>query len=111
MIELVMARERLSFRSSPDKGRNGGVGSDGIGFLHDLPPKSPFIPPLSGERRADKRFLPHLAASFKTDFALKPPALEGRRESRDSFLAAGVSTVAMGEGMHISPQIRLERFA
>jgi hypothetical protein len=48
MNAFIMMRERLLFRSSPDKGRNGGVCRDEIGFLPDLPPQTPLNPPLSG---------------------------------------------------------------
>jgi hypothetical protein len=47
MNSVIMARERLSFRSSPDKGRAGGVCSGEIGFPHMIsrpnPPHSPLV--------------------------------------------------------------------
>jgi hypothetical protein len=33
MNKVVMVLRRLSFRSSPDKGRTGGVGGDGMGVF------------------------------------------------------------------------------
>jgi hypothetical protein len=58
MNEVIMARERLSFRPSPDKGRIGGVCGGGISFLHDLLPQTPLNPPLTGGKRVGDRFLP-----------------------------------------------------
>jgi hypothetical protein len=58
MNAFIMMRERLLFRSSPDKGRTGGVCRNKIGFLHDLPPQTPLNPPLSGGKWAN-RALPH----------------------------------------------------
>jgi hypothetical protein len=43
---VIMARKRLPFCPSPDKGRTGGVCGSGISFLHDLPPKNPPQSPL-----------------------------------------------------------------
>jgi hypothetical protein len=63
MNKVIMAHERSPFRSSPDKGRTGGVCSGEISFLHDFPPKTPLNPPLSGGKRVGDRFLPHSAAS------------------------------------------------
>jgi hypothetical protein len=54
MNAFIMMHERLLFRSSPDKGRAGGVCSAKIGFLHDLPPQTPLNPPLSGGKWANK---------------------------------------------------------
>jgi hypothetical protein len=51
---VIMACERLLFRSSPDKGRTGGVCSDRIGFLRV--PQTPLNPPLSGGKWTNKRF-------------------------------------------------------
>jgi hypothetical protein len=48
MNSIIMVRERLSFRSSPDKGRTGEVCGGEIRLLHDLPPQTPLNPPLSG---------------------------------------------------------------
>jgi hypothetical protein len=56
MNAFIMVRERLLFRSSPDKGRAGGVCRDKIGFLHDLSPQIPLNSPLSGGKWANKRF-------------------------------------------------------
>jgi hypothetical protein len=53
MNTVIMMRERLSFRPSPDKGRTGGVCGSEITFLYDLPPKPPSFPPCQGE--ADKQ--------------------------------------------------------
>jgi hypothetical protein len=48
MNAFIMVRERLLFRSSPDKGRAGGVCRAKISFLHDFPPQTPSIPPYQG---------------------------------------------------------------
>jgi hypothetical protein len=56
MNAFIMIRARLSFYSSPDKGRAGGVCSDKISFLPDLSPQTPLNPPLSGGKWANKRF-------------------------------------------------------
>jgi hypothetical protein len=56
MNAFIMVRERLLFRSSPGKGRAGGVCSDKIDFLPDFPPQTPLNPPLSGGKWANKRF-------------------------------------------------------
>jgi hypothetical protein len=56
MNALIMMRERLLFRSSPDKGRAGGVCRAKIDFLPDLPPQTPLNPPLSGGKWANKHF-------------------------------------------------------
>jgi hypothetical protein len=58
MNAFIMMRKRLLFRSSPDKGRAGGVCRDKIGFLHDLPPQTPLNPPLSGGKWVNKPFPP-----------------------------------------------------
>jgi hypothetical protein len=79
------ARERLSFRPSPDKGvergirgarrrargtgrlyKGGPAGQEGFAavkltFLYDLPPQTPLIPPLSGGKWTNNRFRPHPA--------------------------------------------------
>jgi hypothetical protein len=54
MNAFIMVRERLLFRSSPDKGRTGGVCRAKIGFLHDLSPQTPLNPPLSGGKWTNK---------------------------------------------------------
>jgi hypothetical protein len=79
MNKVIMVRERSSFRLSPDKGgergihgallrargtgrlRKGGPAGQGvcggeIGFSHDLPPKTPLDPPLSGGKRGGDRY-------------------------------------------------------
>jgi hypothetical protein len=49
MNTVIMVRERLSFRPSPDKGRTGGVcGGWNQLFRMIYRPKTPLIPPLSG---------------------------------------------------------------
>jgi hypothetical protein len=56
MNAFIMVRERLLFRSSPDKERAGGVCRAKISFLHDFPPQTPLNSPLSGGKWANKRF-------------------------------------------------------
>jgi hypothetical protein len=64
MNVVIMARERLLFRSSPDKGRTGGVCSDKIGFLRDLPLQTPLNPPLSGGKWTKQALQPHPTAAL-----------------------------------------------
>jgi exosortase/archaeosortase family protein len=66
-------RDRLPFRSSPDKGRTGGVCSDKIDFLQDLPPQTPLNPPLCAA-------LPHLASPDQPTAVLRPTASAGGRQ-------------------------------
>jgi hypothetical protein len=63
MNAFIMERERLPWCSSPDKGRRGGVCSDKIGFLQNLPPQTPLNPPLSGGRQTAR---PRYAQPWET---------------------------------------------
>jgi hypothetical protein len=65
MNAFIMVRERLLFRSSPDKGRTGGVCSAKIGFLHDLSPQTPSIPPCQGGSGQISASLHPAVASYK----------------------------------------------